>query len=111
MYVGLHVHDLPLVFCCFRCWCCVLVLLFDNRIAGDSSVRATPVPIPNTVVKPDSANGTPVARPRESRPLPAPHSKRSVALTCDGPFCLVCTHRTISSSSGETTFATSTRIA
>src|SRR3954467_14730732 len=40
--------------------------------AGDSSVGATPVPIPNTVVKPDSADGTPVARPRESRPSPAP---------------------------------------
>src|SRR3954464_7090521 len=43
--------------------------------AGDSSVGATPVPIPNTVVKPDSADGTPVARPRESRPSPAPLSK------------------------------------
>src|SRR5205823_7443934 len=60
-------------------------LLF-SFFAGDSSVGATPVPIPNTVVKPDSADGTPVARPRESRPSPAPQFKGSVALLCDGPF-------------------------
>src|SRR5450759_4035521 len=37
------------------------------------SVGATPVPIPNTVVKPYSADGTPFERTRESRPSPAPH--------------------------------------
>src|SRR5688572_107565 len=32
---------------------------------------ATPVPIPNTAVKPCSADGTPPERARESRPSPA----------------------------------------
>ena len=43
----------------------------SNRFAGDQSVGATLVPIPNTIVKPYSADGTPVERPRESRPSPA----------------------------------------
>src|SRR5690606_40014182 len=46
-----------------------------KRIAGDKSVGATPVPIPNTVVKPYSADGTPPVRARESRPSPAPSKK------------------------------------
>ena len=40
--------------------------------AGDKRDRATPVPIPNTVVKPVSADGTAIVRSWESRPLPAP---------------------------------------
>ena len=43
-----------------------------NFHAGDQSVGATPVPIPNTAVKPYSADGTPPERARESRPSPAP---------------------------------------
>jgi GTPase len=43
--------------------------------AGDQSVGATLVPIPNTIVKPYSADGTPLARARESRPSPAPLRK------------------------------------
>ena len=43
--------------------------------AGDQSVGATLVPIPNTIVKPYSADGTPLARARESRPSPAPLCK------------------------------------
>src|SRR5687768_7026792 len=43
--------------------------------AGDQSVGATPVPIPNTAVKPYSADGTPPERARESRPSPAPPSR------------------------------------
>src|SRR3954452_18879848 len=43
-----------------------------DRNAGDQSVGATLVPIPNTIVKPYSADGTPLARARESRPSPAP---------------------------------------
>src|SRR3954467_7370515 len=46
-----------------------------DRNAGDQSVGATLVPIPNTIVKPYSADGTPLARARESRPSPAPHCK------------------------------------
>src|SRR3954454_23783165 len=79
IYAGLACHDLPLVICLFarqRIRCRASELF---RLAGDSSVRATPVPIPNTVVKPDSANGTPVARPRESRPSPAPLCIKPVA--------------------------------
>ena len=41
-------------------------------IAGNLSAGATLVPIPNTIVKPCSADGTPIERSRESRPLPAP---------------------------------------
>src|SRR6476620_274173 len=37
---------------------------------GDSSGEATPVPIPNTVVKLSSAEDTEVAAPREHRPSP-----------------------------------------
>ena len=33
-----------------------------TNFAGDWSVGATPVPIPNTVVKPYSADGTPIER-------------------------------------------------
>src|SRR5688572_23027709 len=55
------------------------------QFAGDWSVRATPVPIPNTVVKPYSADGTPSERTRESRPSPAPHQKRLIA-TAMGRF-------------------------
>src|SRR3954452_21496817 len=46
-----------------------------DRNAGDQSVGATLVPIPNTIVKPYSADGTPPERARESRPSPAPRSK------------------------------------
>src|SRR5438552_17909246 len=44
---------------------------YGERLAGDYRDRATPVPIPNTVVKPVSADGTATARSRESRPPPA----------------------------------------
>jgi GTP-binding protein Era len=53
-------------------------------IAGGSSVGATPVPIPNTVVKPYSADGTPPERARESRPLPAP--PKGPLSSDSGPF-------------------------
>ena len=43
-----------------------------HEFAGDQSVGATLVPIPNTIVKPYSADGTPTERSRESRPSPAP---------------------------------------
>src|SRR5947209_15345189 len=45
--------------------------LDTSNSAGDWRDRATPVPIPNTVVKPVSADGTATARSWESRPLPA----------------------------------------
>src|SRR5947209_12316391 len=45
--------------------------LDTSNSAGDWRDRATPVPIPNTVVKPVSADGTAIARSWESRPLPA----------------------------------------
>src|ERR671922_2888871 len=40
-------------------------------LAGDDSARATPVPIPNTVVKPRSADGTAEATRWESTTSPA----------------------------------------
>src|ERR1700731_1414932 len=51
----------------------------DATFAGDQSVGATLVPIPNTIVKPYSADGTPIERSRESRPSPAPLGPRSRA--------------------------------
>ena len=55
---------------------CLLV-----RLAGDSSGGATPVPIPNTVVKSSSADGTCGAIRRESRPLPASILNKAVWAT------------------------------
>src|SRR5438128_1178608 len=56
------------------------------KIAGDWSAGATPVPIPNTVVKPCSADGTPFERTRESRPSPA--SQRKPVVHCTTGFSL-----------------------
>ena len=41
-----------------------------NRISGDNSLRDPPVPIPNTEVKPQHADGTWLATARESRSSP-----------------------------------------
>ena len=40
------------------------------RISGDNSLRDPPVPIPNTEVKPQHADGTWLATARESRSSP-----------------------------------------
>jgi hypothetical protein len=45
-------------------------LKFKIKISGDDSGGETPVPIPNTAVKPSSADGTWVETPWESRSLP-----------------------------------------
>ena len=42
-----------------------------DKFAGGHRIRVTPVPIPNTEVKPDTANGTVWATAWESRSLPA----------------------------------------
>ncbi len=44
--------------------------LHEREISGDHSDGVTPVPIPNTVVKPVRADGTALATGRESRSLP-----------------------------------------
>jgi hypothetical protein len=44
--------------------------LFELAFSGDSSEGETPVPIPNTAVKPLSADGTAATRPWESGSLP-----------------------------------------
>ena len=44
--------------------------LKGKKISGDDSGGETPVPIPNTAVKPSSADGTWVETPWESRSLP-----------------------------------------
>ena len=41
-----------------------------RRISGDNSLRDPPVPIPNTEVKPQHADGTWLATARESRSSP-----------------------------------------
>ena len=64
-----RIHDLPTFDCRFLAHAGKRNL---SRIAGDQSVGATLVPIPNTIVKPYSADGTPLERARESRPSPAP---------------------------------------
>src|SRR5581483_2784236 len=50
------------------------------------SVGATLVPIPNTIVKPYSADGTPLERARESRPSPAPRGANENARACARAF-------------------------
>jgi hypothetical protein len=50
----------------------------SSQFAGDERDRATPVPIPNTVVKPVSADGTALDRGWESRPPPASPKKEPV---------------------------------
>ena len=42
----------------------------QHRISGDNSLRDPPVPIPNTEVKPQHADGTWLATARESRSSP-----------------------------------------
>ena len=42
-----------------------------SKYAGGHRIRVTPVPIPNTEVKPDTADGTVWATAWESRSLPA----------------------------------------
>ena len=44
------------------------IIVFD--FSGNFTDRATPVPIPNTEVKPIEVDGTMVTRPWESRTLP-----------------------------------------
>ena len=48
-----------------------------HRNSGDNGERVPPVPIPNTEVKPFSADGTWLETARESRSLPDPKKKRS----------------------------------
>ena len=43
----------------------------DTKNAGGHRIRVTPVPIPNTEVKPDTADGTAWETVWESRSLPA----------------------------------------
>ena len=42
----------------------------QHNISGDNSLRVPPVPIPNTEVKPQHADGTWLATARESRSSP-----------------------------------------
>src|SRR5215475_15160858 len=48
----------------------------DTKYAGGHRIRVTPVPIPNTEVKPDTADGTARETVWESRSLPAVFVKK-----------------------------------
>ena len=54
-------------------------------VSGDNSLRDPPVPIPNTEVKPQHADGTWLATARESRTPPDPNSAVEFRLHCDMP--------------------------
>ena len=58
---------------------------------GASSDGATPVPIPNTAVKPISADGTASARLWDSRPAPTQRREQCEKMrqTQSGLFCVV----------------------
>ena len=49
----------------------------QHNISGDNSLRDPPVPIPNTEVKPQHADGTWLATARESRSSPDSMKRRS----------------------------------
>ena len=49
----------------------------DNKLPGGHRSRVTPVPIPNTEVKPATADGTAAAGLWESRSLPGVFSKKA----------------------------------
>ena len=61
--------------------------------AGDHSGGATPVPIPNTAVKPSSADGTCGATHRESRTSPAYLIKNAIWATSLGGVFVAATRR------------------
>ena len=48
----------------------------QHNISGDNSLRDPPVPIPNTEVKPQHADGTWLATARESRSSPDSMKRR-----------------------------------
>ena len=50
--------------------------------SGDNGERVPPVPIPNTEVKPFSADGTWLETARESRSLPDPKKKHPTDVGC-----------------------------
>ena len=51
-----------------------------HRISGDNSLRDPPVPIPNTEVKPQHADGTWLETARESRSSPDSNEGRSMSV-------------------------------
>jgi hypothetical protein len=61
-----------------------------SQYAGGHRIRVTPVPIPNTEVKPDTADGTARETAWESRSLPAVNkqTKTPDVLKRVGRFCL-----------------------
>src|SRR5205814_553667 len=56
---------------------CQSTLLKKYRVSGDRTERVTPVPIPNTEVKPLRADGTARATAWETRSLPGVKTPRS----------------------------------
>src|SRR6476469_7716091 len=60
-----------------------------SKFAGGHRIRVTPVPIPNTEVKPDTADGTAWETVWESRSLPALFRQKSPTWKRVGLFLLV----------------------
>ena len=62
-------------------------------MAGDQRAGATPVPIPNSAVKPCSVDGTAIARSWESRPSSASLIETpSVTVVADGVLSMAGAH-------------------
>ena len=61
-----------------------------SQYAGGHRIRVTPVPIPNTEVKPDTADGTAWETVWESRSLPAVNREQTKARCANAhrAFCL-----------------------
>ena len=61
----------------------------DSKYAGGHRIRVTPVPIPNTEVKPDTADGTAWETVWESRSLPALFRQKPAVVKTTAGFSFV----------------------
>ena len=82
-----------------------------HKFAGGHRIRVTPVPIPNTEVKPDTADGTAWETAWESRSLPALFTKGPRVSSGLFPFVPTCrgTDPVIPASYPETTYMAENR--
>ena len=68
--LGIHSHSLIFSPPLNNNRCSYSIENFEIKLSGDHSRGETPVPMPNTEVKPSSADGTACASEWESRSLP-----------------------------------------